>query len=86
MTHDNIFPLEVYITFFLSVFICFIYQKFSTYKQHLDEKGEIVAYVKEIRVHPVKSCKPLQLQEIEVTNLGFKHDRYVYYTPVSVPR
>ena len=38
-------------------------------------KKQLVGYVSEIRIHPVKSAKPLHYDRIEVTPLGLKHDR-----------
>ena len=41
-------------------------------------KKKLVGYVSEIRIHPVKSAKPLHHDEIEVSPLGVKHDRYCF--------
>ena len=61
-----------YIFLLLLPFVYFIWRKITS----LSSRKQIVGYVKEIRTHPVKSCKPYHVKEIEVNSLGLKFDRY----------
>ena len=61
-----------YILVLLVPFVYFIWRKITSFSP----RRQIVGYVEEIRTHPVKSCKPYHVKEIEVNSLGLKFDRY----------
>ena len=52
--------------------ICFIIMLILTLKR---EKKRLVGYVSELRTHPIKSCRAIKLEEVEVNQLGVAHDR-----------
>ena len=81
----NLLPTEIYGVIFCLFLVWFVWQKYA--KQSSASTKKIVAYVKEIRTHPVKSAKPFHQEEIDVTHLGLKHDRYipVSYTHLTLP-
>ena len=68
---------EFRLTPFSCVLVLLMTIMFWLWKSSESRKKKLVGYVSEIRTHPVKSAKPLHHDEIEVSPLGVKHDRYV---------
>ena len=60
---------HVYAIFVLLGLFIIYWSKYQT------QKKKLVGFVKEIRTHPVKSAKPVQVKSIEVTKIGLKYDR-----------
>lgn len=71
----NLLPPAFYGLLLLVVAIHFIWKR---YFGSSSQQKKRVAYVKEIRTHPVKSAGPLLMDKIEMTDIGMKFDRFVW--------
>jgi len=73
---ENLFPPAVY---GLVLSLACIYFIWKLCYGNFGQQKVRVAYVTEIRTHPVKSAKPLLMKKIEMTDIGMKFDRFVYH-------
>ncbi|XP_066913937.1 mitochondrial amidoxime reducing component 2-like [Clytia hemisphaerica] len=62
---------RLYICLILIPLVYIIWRKITS----SPPRRRVVGYVKEIRTHPVKSCKPYHVKEIEVSSFGLEFDR-----------
>eukprot|EP00111_Clytia_hemisphaerica_P007756 TCONS_00022532-protein len=62
---------RLYICLILIPLVYIIWRKITS----SPPRRRVIGYVKEIRTHPVKSCKPYHVKEIEVSSFGLEFDR-----------